>query len=213
MHSFSFKTAMNVGYCGMQRRKSRLRHVIAAPACRYFSKSRIYRIYQIAVRGKPAIGDGVLWTTLCKRGEAERSLETAAAGAVSLGGSVVASHHKWGHGTLDTHDAPLFAAAAVFFRRSRLFFREAAFFSGGEGCEWRAQRATVGVSGDKAENAFSGFIPLVVQRKGFSPHIPASRLFVLFHPSKPTYPTKSSIPPKSRIYRSVSRPTRFRANR
>ena len=85
MHSFSFKTAMNVGYCGMKRRKSRLRHVIAAPACRYFSKSRIYRIYQIAVRGKPAIGDGVLWTTLCKRGEAERSLETAAAGAVSLG--------------------------------------------------------------------------------------------------------------------------------
>ena len=85
---------MNVGYCGMERRKSRLRHVIAAPACRYFSKSRIYRIYQIAVRGKPAIGDGVLWTTLCKRGEAERSLETAAAGAVSLGGSVVASHHR-----------------------------------------------------------------------------------------------------------------------
>ena len=30
VHSFSFKTAMNVGYCGMQRRKSRLRHVIAA---------------------------------------------------------------------------------------------------------------------------------------------------------------------------------------
>ena len=71
-------------FCGVQRRKSRLRHVIAAPACRYFSKSRIYRIYQIAVRGKPAIGDGVLWTTLCKRGEAERSLETVAAGAVSL---------------------------------------------------------------------------------------------------------------------------------
>ena len=103
MHSFSFKTAMNVGYCGMERRKSRLRHVIAAPACRYFSKSRIY---QIAVRGKPAIGDGVLWTTLCKRGEAERSLETAAAGAVSLAGSVVTSHHRSGHATLDTHDAP-----------------------------------------------------------------------------------------------------------
>ena len=74
--------------------------------------------------------------------------------------------------------------AEVFFRRSRLFFREAAFFSGGEGCEWRAQRATVGESGDKAENEFSGFIPLTVPRKGFSPHIPAPRLFVLFHPSK-----------------------------
>ena len=56
----------------------------------------------------------------------------------------------------------------VFFRRSRLFFREAAFFSGGEGCEWRAQRATVGKSGDKAENEFSGFIPLAVPRKGLA---------------------------------------------
>ena len=56
------------------------------------------------------------------------------------------------------------AIAEVFFRRSRLFFREAAFFSGGEGCEWRAPRATVGESGDKAENEFSGFIPLAVPR-------------------------------------------------
>ena len=56
------------------------------------------------------------------------------------------------------------------------------------------QRATVGVSGDKAENAFSGFIPLAVPRKGFSPHIPAPRLFVLFHPKMHTHPTKSSIP-------------------
>ena len=81
-----------------------------------------------------------------------------------------------------------------FFRRSRLFFREAAFFSGGEGCEWGAKQPTVGESGDKAENEFSGFIPLVVPRKGFSPHIPATRLFVLFHPSKPT------IPPKKKEY-------------
>ena len=80
----------------------------------------------------------------------------------------------------------------VFFRRSRLFFCEAAFFSGGEGCEWRAPRATVGESGDKAENGFSGFIPLAVPRKGFSPHIPASRLFVIFHPTNPTNPR---IPP------------------
>ena len=81
----------------------------------------------------------------------------------------------------------------VFFRRSRLFFREAAFFSGGEGCEWRAPRATVGKSGDKTENEFSGFIPLTVPRKGFSPHIPASRLFVLFHTSKPTIPPSPCI--------------------
>ena len=89
------------------------------------------------------------------------------------------------------------AIGAVFFRRSRLFFREAAFFSGGEGCEWRAQRATVGASGDKAENEFSGFIPLVVPRKGFSPHIPASRLFVLFHPTQATIPPSHhpTIPP------------------
>ena len=69
-----------------------------------------------------------------------------------------------GYITLDTHDAPFFAIAEVFFRRSRLFFREAAFSSGGEGCEWRALRATVGESGDKAENEFSGFIPLAVPR-------------------------------------------------
>ena len=76
----------------------------------------------------------------------------------------------------------------VFFRRSRLFFREAAFFSGGEGCEWGAKQPTVGKSGDKAKNEFSGFIPLAVPRKGFSPHIPASRLFVHFHTTMPTTP-------------------------
>ena len=81
------------------------------------------------------------------------------------------------------------AIGAVFFRRSRLFFREAAFFSGGEGCEWGAKQPTVGESGDKAENEFSAFIPLAVPRKGFSPHISASRLFVLLHSSKATLAT------------------------
>ena len=89
-----------------------------------------------------------------------------------------------------THDAIRQAIGAVFFRRSRLFLREAAFFSGGEGCEWRAKRATVGESGDKTENAFSGLIPLAVPRKGESPHIPAPRLFILFHPTKP-HPSKA----------------------
>ena len=88
------------------------------------------------------------------------------------------------------------AIGAVFFRRSRLFFREAAFFSGGEGCEWRAPRATVGERGDEAENEFSGFIPLAVPRKGFSPHILASRLFVLFHTSKSTIPNPHFAPKK-----------------
>ena len=54
--------------------------------------------------------------------------------------------------------------AEVFFRRSRLFFREAAFSSGGEECEWDAKQPTVGKSGDKAENEFSDFIPLAVPR-------------------------------------------------
>ena len=62
------------------------------------------------------------------------------------------------------HDTALFVIAAVFFRRSRLFFREAAFSSGGEGCEWGAKQPTVGESGDKAENEFSDFIPLAVPR-------------------------------------------------
>ena len=96
-----------------------------------------------------------------------------------------------------------------FFRRSRLFFREAAFSSGSEGCEWRAQRATVGESGDKAENEFSGFIPLVVPRMGFSPHIPASRLFALFHTTQATKPHQIKQP-LSKIAvneRAVYRPT------
>ena len=89
------------------------------------------------------------------------------------------------------------AIGAVFFRRSRLFFREAAFFSGGEGCEWRAQRATVSREwGYNGENSFSALSPFAGSRKGFCPHIPASRLFILFHPSKPHHPTpkKRNIP-------------------
>ena len=92
---------------------------------------------------------------------------------------------------LDTHEAPFFASGAVFFRRSRLFFREAAFSSGGEGCEWRAQRATVSSEwGYNGENSFSALSPFGGSRKGFSPHIPASRLFVLFHPTQ-AHPTPS----------------------
>ena len=45
-----------------------------------------------------------------------------------------------------------------------VIFREAAFSSGGEECEWDAKQPTVGKSGDKAENEFSDFIPLAVPR-------------------------------------------------
>ncbi|MGM9838972.1 MAG: hypothetical protein ACI307_02735 [Sodaliphilus sp.] len=130
-----------------------------------------------------------MWT--CKQGKAEHSLEAASRKAVSLGESVVASHHRWGHTTLDTHDAPFFAAAAVFFRRSRPFFREAAFSSGGEGCEWGAKQPTVSSEwGYNGENSFSALSPFAGSRKGFSPHIPAPDfLFSFIHP-------KPSLPPK-----------------
>ena len=88
------------------------------------------------------------------------------------------------------YDAVVFFAAGVFFfRRSRLFFREATFFSGGEGCEWRALRHR-GREREKAEKHIFGFLPLDVPRKGFSPHIPDSRLFVLFHTTNPTIPPR-----------------------
>ena len=82
--------------------------------------------------------------------------------------------HRYRHDTLDTHDAPFFALGAVFFRRSRLFFREAAFSSGGEGCEWGAKQPTVSNEwGYNGENSFSALSPFAGSRKGFSPHIPA----------------------------------------
>ncbi|MDY4185101.1 MAG: hypothetical protein SOX83_04035, partial [Sodaliphilus sp.] len=43
-----------------------------------------------------------------------------------------------------------------------------------------------------------GFIPLVVPRKGFSPHIPATRLFVHFHPSNPTIHRTPPFHPKQK---------------
>ncbi|MDD6901616.1 MAG: hypothetical protein PUE25_07340, partial [bacterium] len=102
--------------------------------------------------------------------------------------------HRYGHTTLDTHNAPFFASGKVFFRRSRLFFREAAFSSGGEGCEWGAKQPTVSSEwGYNGENSFSTLSPFAGSRKGFSPHIPASRLFVLFHPSQATIPLNPSL--------------------
>ncbi len=86
------------------------------------------------------------------------------------------------------HSRSFFSAKPTFFPRSGFFF-------GGEGCEWDAKQPTVGKSGDKAENEFSGFIPLAVPRLGASPHIPAPDfLFISIH-QNPTIPpnlTKSS---------------------
>ena len=45
---------------------------------------------------------------------------------------------------------------------------------------------------EKAEKHIFGFLPLDVPRKGFSPHIPASRLFVHFHTTMPTSPPNPS---------------------
>ena len=141
-------------------------------------------------RNPAAVGDGILWASEAKpkaqlgdcRSQSHEPRRVGCGNPLTGGGYI----------TLETHDAPFFAVAEVFFRRSRLFFREAAFFSGGEGCEWRAQRATVGESGDKAENEFSGFIPLTVPRKGealTSP--PPDFLF-------------SSIPPSSQPQKPIS---------
>ncbi len=145
-----------------------------------------------------AIGDGLLWTTCKRKAKPEAQLGDRRSQSDEPRRVGCGKSPQVGTCPLDTHDAPFFASGAVFFRRSRLFFREAAFSSGGEGCEWGAKQPTVGESGDKAENEFSGFIPLVVPRKGFSPHIPASRLFVLFHPSKatisPIHPKPPSLP-------------------
>ena len=87
------------------------------------------------------------------------------------------------------------AIGAVFFRRSRLFFREAAFFSGGEGCEWRAQRATVSREwGYNGENSFSALSPFVGARKGSSPNIPAPDfLFSSIHPKPPSHQIKQPL--------------------
>ena len=45
---------------------------------------------------KPAIGDGVLWTTCKRKAQPEAQLGSREAKAVSLGGSVVARHSQEG---------------------------------------------------------------------------------------------------------------------
>ena len=118
----------------------------------------------------------------------------------------------------DGYDCPLLwrapknKAAFHFLRQAQFFFGEADFFSA-KRLFLRAARDVSGVRSNppwaregKTENSFSGFIPLVVPRKGFSPHIPAPRLFVHFHTSKPHHSTPSPpFHPKPTIPTSIPR--------
>ena len=79
-----------------------------------------------------------------------------------------------------------------FFRRSRLFFREAAFFSGGEGCEWRAQRATVGASGKKLKTSFQALSHSSSHARASALTFPPPDFLFSSIPPKPPTP----IPPK-----------------
>ena len=102
--------------------------------CRVICFRVVWNEQKVGQRGgKSAIGDGISWTTPCKRRRSlKRSLETAEAKAMSL-----REGRLWQVTTgrdmppFDTHDTIRRAIGAFFFRRSRLFFREAAFSSGG----------------------------------------------------------------------------------
>ena len=89
----------------------------------------------------------------------------------------------------------------VFFRRSRLFFREAAFFSGGEGCEWGAKQPTVGKSGIKLKMSFQLY-PTRRPTKGLQPshlRLPTFCSFPYHNAHIPTSP-HPHIPTKSLIH-------------
>ena len=83
--------------------------------------------------------------------------------------------------------------AEVFFRRSRLFFREAAFFSGGEGCEWRAQRATVGASGRKPKNAFLAFSRSMSHERALALTSPPPDFLFSSIPQTPSHPSPTPL--------------------
>ena len=90
----------------------------------------------------------------------------------------------------------IFCVRRSFFSAKPTFFPRSGFFFGRRGM-WVGCAATHrGREREKTENSFSGFIPLVFPRKGFSPHIPAPRLFVLFQPSKATNPQSHKPTPK-----------------
>ena len=83
---------------------------------------------------------------------------------------------------------------SFFFRRSRLFFREAAFSSGGEGCEWGAQQPTVGARGKKLKTRFQALSHSSShERASALTSPPPDFLFISIH-QNPTIPLKLSSP-------------------
>ena len=95
------------------------------------------------------------------------------------------------HPLVYEHDT-VCAIGAVFFRRSRLFFREAAFSSGGEGCEWRAQRATVGARGEKLKTRFQALSHSSSHARASALTSPPPDFLLSSIPPKPPNLTKSS---------------------
>ena len=87
-----------------------------------------------------------------------------------------------------------FASGAVFFRRSRLFFREAAFFSGGKGCEWGAQRATVGARGKKLKTRFQALSHLSSHARASALTSPPPDFLFSSIPLKPLKPPSHPTP-------------------
>ena len=82
---------------------------------------------------------------------------------------------------------------AVFFRRSRLFLREAAFSSGGEGCEWGAKQPTVGASGKKLKTRFQVLSHSSSHARAPALTSPPPDFFISFIPQNPP-----KIHPKSK---------------
>ena len=77
--------------------KSRI-HQRGEPRLTFFSKSRIYRIYQIAARGKPP--SEMAYCGHASEAKPSEAWRPPKPKRRASRGSVVASHHRWGHATL-----------------------------------------------------------------------------------------------------------------
>ena len=160
---------------------------VTSHACRLFSKSRIYRIYQIATRRKPAIGDGVLWFSMQarrsrsaawrQRSQSERASEVGC-GVKPFGRDMPPLKHTMRH----------------FLRQAQFFFGEADFFSA-KRLFFRAARDVSGVRSNppwaRVEIKLKTCFWLYPNRRptiGRQPSHPRPRLFVHFHTTKPTIP-------------------------
>ena len=97
------------------------------------------------------------------------------------------------------------AIGAVFFRRSRLFLREAAFFSGGEGCEWGARAPPWARVVIKLKTCFQALSHSLAHDRALAlTSSPPDFLFSSIH-HPPLHPTKPPIPPIPPIHHSCSR--------